>query len=263
MGATLTACEAPPQSAADLSYSGPPSKLWSAEDFPKLAALGLEQSAAELARYFQDNNYPDLESVRGDTLSERQASQRLLIENYTAYFVTRGIDLAVLEKHAKPVETALQPADRLLNGPVRFADMLAFSEKTVRAKVGEAVPGAPVIWSGPSAYYLKIEPATTGGTGSSPAPLIIRGTIFSHDVPLYEGRDCVFFLSPVLTDLNKRGGASDRERYFPQYMVEQSFPPYCRNDDGGFTRSSPLFGADTVSQQDMLTLMAVRTEMNE
>lgn len=225
---------------------------WTVKDFTELKDLGLDQDAAYLATYLQNMNYPDVEGVLGDTLEEREKSQRFLIHSYAEYFATRGINRSKLIKIAGTDENVPTVIDRVFNGPLRFTDFLVLTENTIIAKIGDPVPNAPMLWSGPSAYFLDVEQPLNNIPPKN--PIAVRNALSAHAVTFVKGKECVFFLSPTLTKYRNAYPAEDFPKTTPENVIEQAFQPYCTKGGNIFTLNTYGAGSETLTRREILAL---------
>lgn len=227
-------------------------------DYSEGLGLAIEANAAEVADYLERHNIPDVNDVRGDSFEARRESQRFLIKSYSQMFAQRGMTLKSLQDYAQTPAKAPSVIKRLSGEPLRFDDAFALSEIAVLAKVGQALPGATLSFSGAPLFYLSEVTHLNGPSRES--PISIRNALSAHDVVLYEGLECVFFLSPTFTAHKKAAQASDDNMQFPPHLLEKAFAPYCLDADGMFSLTAVRLGKESVSRQKVLALMQRQTK---
>lgn len=232
---------------------------WSLDDFSELKDLCLDRDAAHIANYLQNRNYPDVNSVRGETLETREKSQTWLIHNYAETLVTRGIDFPSLSKAAGRDENALSLVDRFFNrsasrlgSSLCFSDYLALSEIAIIAKVGDPLPKVSNSWSGPEAFYLDVKKSLNNVMPLGSLALINARS--PHDTRLETGKECVFFISPTLTKYRKSAslfGRRPKEEWSGNVM-EKAFIPYCTQDGNIFTAERIYGNSENLTRQEIL-----------
>ena len=228
------------------------SETWTVNDFPDLKTLGLDRDASYLATYFQNINYPDAEDLIGDTPEARKKAQNSLRHSRALYFATRGINRTRLLKIAGTDEDVSAVLDRLMTGPIRFSDYLALSENVIMAKVGEPVPNATVLWSGPGAFFLSEEQPLNSIPPTG--PIAVKNASSAHDIALNKGKECVFFLSPTLTKYQRAYPANIFPAEMPKDVIAQAFDPYCTNGDDIFTLRTQIGGDESLTRSEILKL---------
>lgn len=216
---------------------------------------GALESIEDMREYLESLNLVDVNSVRGSSDSERLESQASLYQSYARRLSTNGINKEKLLKIIKSDEGARIFLDRYFTGRARFEDYLNLSEMAVIARVGDALPDRPMTFAGPSFFELDV----SNNLLETPdiKKIVVINAFATHMRTLETGKECVFFLSPTLTQ-----HINSLESTIPEFLVRDlpsgflmdSFPAYCSSDGETFSASTQIGGLKQIKKSEILNL---------
>jgi len=222
---------------------------------PRQTELGFETKISEMRTYLESINlYPDVNSLQGIDLAAKQNSRRRLIENRAKDLASVGVTPTKLRSVAgSDAEVSLLLTELQFSYTAKsFPFNLALSELVVIATVDKPINGEFIHWSGPYAFELKINRRLKGSLPFE--PIAIMNPNSSESRVFFQGMECLFFLSPTLTEYRKIHSEFEFSRETPKNALAQSSASYCTNEDDLFTVSSFGGGSDSITRKKILSL---------
>lgn len=206
------------------------------------------QKILDLERYLTRIDFSIIEEESKIYNDETSSRNSQLIKRYAEMLGSIGVTPEVLLAAAGEETLVPQFLNKVFLGQGKFSDFYALSEVALIARIDGPLVDSVMTVYGPAYFEVKVSHQLKNT--SNYKNVTVENGKTAHDIILYKGLECVFFLSPTKTTFEN----TKLEKQHPLKVLLDAFSPYCTSDGINFELITQLGGKDSIEISKILTL---------